>query len=125
MSEKNNKNKIKLKEEFNIKIKDQIDFFRKFFKLNQKELAGIFGSASCKTIYNSESTLGYIRTVNNEVCNAACTIINVLTDIFDEKTIKKWVKTPNPTLEGKTPQEYIKKSGGIFLIAQFLNILGR
>lgn len=53
-------------------------------------------------------------------------VVECLYDIFDLKTIKKWLSTPNPDLLNKKPSEFIKECPrGILIIANKLSPVGR
>lgn len=78
-----------------------------------------------KTIRRWESGEHSPRTGSNQAIEALTTIAETLGDVFEPDSIPGWARTPNPALAGERPMDFVKKPGGIYLLANKLGAVGR
>ncbi|MBP7862125.1 DUF2384 domain-containing protein [bacterium] len=97
-------------------IQSRIELLRKFFNFDEYAFAEILDIDVVQTnnIPKEESI---------KAIDAMVKIATNLNEIFKPEDIKVWMAKPNPALQGICPNDYVKKPGGIFEIANLLETL--
>ena len=117
---------IQLAELASAPFKVQAATLRELFGFTKSEFANILG-VSDKTVgrWEKDGADSSPHTQNRQSIEALITIAESLGDLFEPDVIKVWVDRPNPSLGGERPRDYVKKPGGIFIIANLLGTVGR
>ena len=104
----------------------QVSTVRQLFGFTKKEFAELLG-VNEKTIRRWEDQVEEIKPQGShkKAIEALQTIAESLGDLFEPDMIKVWVDRENPALQGERPRDFVKKPGGIFLMAHLLGNLGR
>lgn len=104
----------------------QVKQLRQLFDLTQKDFAEIL-DVNVKTIQRWEDQLEDVQpqSGNRKAIDSLIVIAESLSDLFEADMIKIWAERPNPALGGERPRDYVKKPGGIYLMAHLLGNLGR
>ncbi len=102
----------------------QVTALRRLFGLTKTEFAEILG-VSERTIERWEEGSSDVSSMegNRQAIDTLRTIAESLGDLFEPDMIKVWVERPNPALKGECPKDFVKKTGGIFQMAQLLGNL--
>ncbi len=106
------------------KFPDKVATLRMLFGFTQQELALSLG-VNEKTIRRWESEDAEPHAQNKQAIQALVTIAESLGDLFEPDVIKVWVDRENPALNGERPRDFVKKPGGIFIVANLLGTVGR
>ena len=106
------------------KFPEKVAALRMLFGFTQEELARSLG-VNEKTIRRWESEDVEPHAQSKQAVQALMTIAEALGDLFEPDVIKVWVDRENPALNGERPRDFVKKPGGIFIVANLLGTVGR
>jgi len=115
---------IDLKQLAVAKFPDKVAALRLLFGFTQEEFAKCL-NVNEKTIRRWESDEVEPHAQNKQAVQALMTIAEALGDLFEPDVIKVWVDRENPALNGERPRDFVKKPGGIFIVANLLGTVGR
>lgn len=104
----------------------QVSTLRLLFGFNKAEFANVLG-VNEKTIRRWEDPNENFEPhgSHKQLLDALQMIAESLGDLFEPDMIKVWVNRPNPALQGERPNDFVKKPGGILIMAHLLGNLGR
>jgi DNA-binding transcriptional regulator YiaG len=104
----------------------QVSTLRQLFGFKKAEFAEVLG-VNEKTIRRWEDPKETFEPhgSHKQLVDALQIIAESLGDLFEPDMIKVWVDRENPALQGERPRDFVKKPGGILIMAHLLGNLGK